>query len=150
MKRIDELQRQLMYNKVTFLHCITWRNVNEKVHNEKRNRVMMIRDYQLSQLASVSPASLYPGFLFASNAIKLMQLFTIFEPGSSNIVVMFSQICFSSGALVELRMSKAVTSGRWSRGMSHSIYTSIRNHHFTLWNWVMIHLERAFFTQLSR
>lgn len=45
----------------------------------------MIRDYQLrvSQLASVSPISLYIPFLFASNAIKLMQLFTIFEAGSS-------------------------------------------------------------------
>lgn len=46
----------------------------------------MIRDYQLSQLASVSPISFHIPFLFASNAIKLMQLFTIFEARSSEML----------------------------------------------------------------
>lgn len=99
VKLIDDL-RQLMYNEVTFLHCITWRNVNKNSPWEK-NRVMMIRDYQLSQLASVSPISFHIPFLLATNAIKLIQLFTIFEAGSLKNALKWCR--FSSGALVELK-----------------------------------------------
>jgi hypothetical protein len=56
-----------MYNKVDFsaLHYMTKRQRNSQ-YKKKKTRVMMIRDYQLSHLASVSLAFLNIPFLFAS------------------------------------------------------------------------------------